>query len=112
MTIRVIQRREVAALDCSSRFANLHFEPPKLLIDYLFLDFKPENLLLTSHDLNFIGSDKAGVRLKLADFGLAYEMKEDEPKLFTVCGKCENPSRFYFHPLPARLCLGVTSTFT
>lgn len=49
---------------------------------------KPENLLLTTHDLNFIGSDKAGVRLKLADFGLAYQMKEDEPKLYTVCGKC------------------------
>ena len=56
-------------------------------------DIKPENLLLTTHDLNFIGSDKAGVRVKLADFGLAYEMKDDEPKLYTVCG-----TMFYISP--------------
>ena len=54
---------------------------------------RPENLLLTSNDLNFIGSDKPGIRLKLADFGLAVEMKEDEPKLYTVCG-----TMFYISP--------------
>ena len=56
-------------------------------------DIKPENLLLTTHDLNFIGDDKPGVRLKIADFGLAVEMKDDEPKLYTVCG-----TMFYISP--------------
>lgn len=84
-------------------------------------DVKPENLLLTTLNLNFIGDDKPGilsffnknkslakkqiifnhflfyfllgVRLKLADFGLAVQMKDDEEKLYTVCG-----TMFYISP--------------